>query len=153
MTEEINMENENMNLMEEEVTAEEITVEEPVVEEVEEVVADEASDVDEDVATEEEPEETASEKLARKFGEVKAACCGTIDRIAHDLKETNYNPYIKQTRTYKLEIFRNCNDEEPIDVYETTDVKSFSAKALAVAGTAAMLLMFATNGVVKKLLK
>ena len=69
------------------------------------------------------------------------------------MKETNYNPYIKQTRTYKLEIFRNCNDEEPIDVYETTDVKSFSAKALAVAGTAAMLLMFATNGVVKKLLK
>ena len=137
------MENENLNLVEEEIAPEEVTVEEPVAEETENIeVTDEICE-----------EETATEKLSRKFGEVKAACCGTIDRIAHDLKETNYNPYIKQTRTYKLEIFRNCNDEEPIDVYETTDVKSYSAKALAVAGTAAMLLMFATNGIVKKILK
>ncbi len=137
------MENENMNLVEEEIITEEATQEEPVVDEAE--TAEACDEVCE--------EETATEKLSRKFSEVKAACCGTIDRIAHDLKETNYNPYIKQTRTYKLEIFRNCNDEEPIDVYETTDVKSYSAKALVVAGTAAMLLMFATNGIVKKILK
>ncbi len=103
--------------------------------------------------TAEEVEETASEKLARKCNEVKAACCGTIDRIARDLKETNFNPYIKQTRTYKLEIYRNCNEEEPIDVYETTDVKSYSARALVVAGAATALLMVATKSVVKKILK
>ncbi len=132
------MENENMNLNEE------------VVENAEEIVVE---DVAEEVAEETVEEETATQKLSRKCNEVKAACCGTIDRIARDLKETNYNPYIKQTRTYKLEIYRNCNDEEPIDVYETVDVKSYSARAMVVASAAAAALMFATNRVVKKLLK
>ena len=132
---------ENMNLNEEVLeNAEEIVVEEVAEEVVEEVV-------------EETAEETATQKLSRKCNEVKAACCGTIDRIARDLKETNFNPYIKQTRTYKLEIYRTCNDEEPIDVYETTDVKSYSARAMVVATAAAAALMFATDRLVKKLLK
>ena len=130
---------ENMNLNEEVLeNAEEIVVEDVAAEEVVEEVVE---------------EETATQKLSRKCQEVKAACCGTIDRIARDLKETNFNPYIKQTRSFKLEIYRDCNDEEPIDVYETVDVKSYSARAMVVAGAAAAALMFATNRVVKKLLK
>lgn len=82
--------------------------------------------------------ETAAQKMARKCCEAKNACCGSIARIARDLKETNYNPYIKQTRTYQVEIYRNCNDEEPVDSYETTDVKSFSACALALATATAV---------------
>ncbi len=128
---------ENMNLNEE------------VLENAEEIVVEEVAEE----ATEETVEETATQKLSRKCNEVKAACCGTIDRIARDLKETNFNPYIKQTRTYKLEIYRTCNDEEPIDVYETTDVKSYSARAMVVATAAAAALMFATDRLVKKLLK
>ncbi|MBQ8310034.1 MAG: hypothetical protein IJX80_03365 [Clostridia bacterium] len=131
------MENEIMNtneeVLEETAAAEEVV--EDVVEEVEEAA------------------ETAKEKLLRKCNEVKASCRSTADRIVNDLKECDYNPYFKQTRTYKLEVYRNCNEEEPIDVYETTDVKCFSARALAVAGTAAALLAVATNCVVKKLLK
>lgn len=128
---------ENMNLNEE------------VLENAEEIVVEEVAEE----ATEETVEETATQKLSRKCNEVKAACYGTIDRIARDLKETNFNPYIKQTRTYKLEIYRTCNDEEPIDVYETTDVKSYSARAMVVATAAAAALMFATDRLVKKLLK
>ena len=128
---------ENMNLNEE------------VLENAEEIVVEEVAEE----VVEETAEETATQKLSRKCNEVKAACCGTIDRIARDLKETNFNPYIKQTRTYKLEIYRTCNDEEPIDVYETTDVKSYSARAMVVATAAAAALMFATDRLVKKLLK
>ena len=128
---------ENMNLNEE------------VLENAEEIVVEEVAEE----ATEETVEETATQKLSRKCNEVKAACCGTIDRIARDLKETNFNPYIKQTRTYKLGIYRTCNDGEPIDVYETTDVKSYSARAMVVATAAAAALMFATDRLVKKLLK
>ncbi len=139
------MENTNLN--------EEIVIEtaEDVVDCAEEIVVDELpEDIFEENA---DAEETPSQKLARKCQEAKAACMGTIDRIARDLKETNYNPYFKQTRTYKLEIYRNCNDEEPIDVYETVDTKSFSARAFAVATVAAAALVVATNGVVKKILK
>ena len=71
----------------------------------------------------------------------------------YDLKETNFNPYIKQTRINRVEIFRTCNDEQPIDTFETTDVKSYSAKAFAVATAAAALLVVASNGIVKKFLK
>ena len=91
--------------------------------------------------------------LSRKCQEVKSVCCDTINRIIYDLKETNYNPYIKQTRITRVEIFRNANDEEPIDTFENTDVKSYSAKALALASAAAALLVVTSNGIVRKFLK
>ena len=160
------MENENM-IIEEAVVAEgeEIIIEEvptdaidvvveeeadTVVEDVEEVVGEAA---EEEAEVEEEAEESATEKLSRKCQEVKSACCSTIDRIVYDLKETNFNPYIKQTRITRVEIFRNSTDEEPIDTFENTDVKSYSAKALAVASAAAALLVVASNGIVRKFLK
>jgi hypothetical protein len=165
------MENENM-IIEEAVVAEgeEIIIEEVPSDAIDVVVEDEGDasaepaeevvgEVEED-ATEEEAEEeveenaeSATEKLSRKCQEVKDACCSTIDRIVYDLKETNFNPYIKQTRINRIEIFRNCNEEEPIDTFETTDVKSYSAKALLVASAAAALLVVASNKVVRKFLK
>ena len=135
------MENEIMNLNEE--VVEESVATEEIVEEAIEEIAEEV----------EESAETAKEKLLRKCNEVKASCRNTADRIINDLKECDYNPYFKQTRTYKLEIYRNCNEDEPIDVYETTDVKCFSGRALAIASAAAALLAVGTNCIVKKLLK
>ena len=161
------MENENM-IIEEAVVAEgeEIIIEEVPTDAIDVVVEEEADTVVEDVeevvgeATEEEAEEvaeeateSATEKLSRKCQEVKSACCSTIDRIVYDLKETNFNPYIKQTRITRVEIFRNCNEEEPIDTFETTDVKSYSAKAFLVASAATALLVAASGKVVKKFLK
>ena len=166
------MENENM-IIEEAVVAEgeEIIIEEApadaidvvvedegdaTVESVEEVVGELEEETFEEEAAEETAEEeaeSATEKLSRKCQEVKDACCSTIDRIVYDLKETNFNPYIKQTRINRIEIFRNCNEEEPIDTFETTDVKSYSAKALLVASAAAALLVVASNKVVRKFLK
>ena len=163
------MENENM-IIEEAVVAEgeEIIIEEAptdaidvvveeeadaAVEDVEEIVGEIAAEETEEETAEEEDEESATSKLSRKCQEVKDACCDTIDRIVYDLKETNFNPYIKQTRITRVEIFRNCNEEQPIDTFETTDVKSYSAKALLVAGAAAALLVVASNGIIKKFLK
>ena len=160
------MENENM-IIEEAVVAEgeEIIIEEVPTDAIDVVVEEEADTVAEDVeeivgeaADEETTEETVEEesataKLSRKCEEVKAACCSTIDRIVYDLKETNFNPYIKQTRITRVEIYRNCNEEQPIDSFETTDVKSYSAKALLVAGVATALLVAASGKVVKKFLK
>ena len=170
------MENENM-IIEEAVVAEgeEIIIEEVPTDAIDVVVEDEGDasaepaeevvgEVEEDATEEntaeeeaeeevEENAESVTEKLSRKCQEVKDACCSTIDRIVYDLKETNFNPYIKQTRINRIEIFRNCNEEEPIDTFETTDVKSYSAKALLVASAAAALLVVASNKVVRKFLK
>lgn len=164
------MENENM-IIEEAVVAEgeEIIIEEVPSDAIDVVVEEEAdaamADTEEIVGeiadeetqeaeeVEEEAEESATEKLCRKCEEVKTACCDTIDRIIYDLKETNFNPYIKQTRITRVEIYRNASDEQPIDTFETTDTKSYSAKALAVASAAAALLVIASNGIVKRFLK
>lgn len=156
------MENENM-IIEEAVVAEgeEIIIEEVPTDAIDVVVEEEGATAEpveevEGVIAQDDCEcedESATEMLSRKCREVKEACCGTIDRIIYDLRETNYNPYIKQTRINRIEIYRNCNEEEPIDTFETTDVKSYSAKALAVAGVAAALLVVASNGIVKKFLK
>ena len=163
------MENENI-IIEESVVAEgeEIIIEEVptdaidvVVEEETDTAAEEVEEIVGEIAEEEaceeeaceEEVESATEKICRKCQEVKTACCDTINRIIYDLKETNYNPYIKQTRITRVEIFRNSTDEEPLDTFETTDVKSYSAKALAAATAAAALLVVASNGIVKKFLK
>ena len=163
------MENENI-IIEEAVVAEgeEIIIEEVptdaidvVVEEEADTAAEEVEEIVGEIAEEETCEEeaceeeieSATEKICRKCQEVKTACCDTINRIIYDLKETNYNPYIKQTRITRVEIFRNSTDEEPLDTFETTDVKSYSAKALAAATAAAALLVVASNGIVKKFLK
>ena len=154
------MENENI-IIEEAVVAEgeEIVIEEVPADAIDVVVEEEgdttAEEVEEIVGEAEEVEEEAEEAdvLTRKCQEVKTACCDTIERIMYDLKETNFNPYIKQTRINRVEIFRTCNDEQPIDTFETTDVKSYSAKAFAVASAAAALLVVASNGIIRKFLK
>lgn len=125
---------------------------EPVEEVVGEIVDEDTQEETAEIETEVE-EESATQKISRKCKEVKAACCNTIDRIVYDLKETNFNPYIKQTRITRVEIYRNCNEEQPIDTFETTDVKSYSAKALMVAGVATALLVAASGKVVRKFLK
>ena len=166
------MENENM-IIEEAVVAEgeEIIIEEAPADAIDVVVEDEGdasaepveevvgeiADEEEVVEEVEEEEEVVEEdetfNLARKCQEVKDACCSTIDRIVYDLKETNFNPFIKQTRINRIEIYRNCNEEQPIDTFETTDVKSYSAKAFLAASAAAALLVVVSNKVVKKFLK
>ena len=116
------MENENI-IIEEAVVAEgeEIIIEEVpadaidvVVEEEGDTTAEEVEEIVGEAAEEEVEEESATDMLSRKCQEVKSVCCDTINRIIYDLKETNYNPYIKQTRITRVEIFRNANDEEPI---------------------------------------
>lgn len=160
------MENENM-IIEEAVVAEgeEIIIEETPVDAIDVVVEDEgdasaqtAEEVvgeiaDEEVEEAEEAEESTIDVLSRKCQEVKDACCNTIDRIICDLKATDYNPYIKQTRITRIEIFRNSDDEEPIDTFENTDVKSYSAKALLVATAAAALVVATSGSLIKKILK
>lgn len=146
------MENENI-IIEEAVVAEgeEIVIEEVPADAIDVVVEEEVEETAEEAA--EECEECTADLLSRKCQEVKDACCNTIDRIINDLKETDYNPYIKQTRTTRIEIYRDGSEEELIDTFETTDVKSYSAKALLVATAAAALLVATSGRLVKKLLK
>lgn len=149
------MENENI-IIEEAVVAEgeEIVIEEVPADAIDVVVENEGDACEEPVEEEvAEDEETTAEFLCRKCQEVKEACCGTIDRIINDLKETDYNPYIKQTRTTRIDIFRDNSEEELIDTFETTDVKSYSAKALLVATAAAALVVATSGRLVRRLLK
>jgi hypothetical protein len=126
------MENETMNLI-------------PAEEAVEEI----ALDAEETAAPE---VVTAQDQIAQKCREIKELCAKTANRLADDWRETNGNPYIRQTRTTKIEIFRNPDDETPVDTFQTTDVKSYSLRALAIATGIASILFCASGNLVRKFL-
>ena len=100
-------------------------------------------------------EETESKKsmIARKCREAKEACQSTAARIVNDWKETNGNPYIKQTVITQVEIYRTPADETPVDVFRTEQSKSYSARSLAVLGAAAVVVACTVDCIMKKVLK
>lgn len=131
------MENENMNMISEELEAMIASEDEMLAEEAE-IIADEMM--------------AATNSIAEKCREIKELCAKTANRLAEDWRETNGNPYIRQTHTCKIEIFRNPNDETPVDSFQTTDVKSYSLRALAIATGIASVLFCASSSLIKKFL-
>ena len=93
----------------------------------------------------------ATDGIAEKCKEIKELCLKTANRLADDWRETNGNPYIRQTHTYKVEIFRKPGDTTPVDTFQMTDVKSYSLRALALATGIATVLFCASGNIVKKL--
>ncbi len=89
--------------------------------------------------------------IRSKCAEMQNRIKATANRISHDLEETNGNPHFRQTVTYKLEVLRSPEDEEPVDVFEVEQVRSFSLCSLAIAGTASLLLKNASEKLLKKL--
>lgn len=130
------MENENMNIIEQE-EATPVTETVDFIEQDAEVLADEMV--------------VATDRITQKCREIKELCAKTANRIADDWRETNGNPYIRQTHTYKVEVFRKPGDTTPVDTFQMTDVKSYSLRALALATGIAAVLFCASGNIVKKL--
>lgn len=70
--------------------------------------------------------------LQGKYTEARSACKDLMDRLAYDMEQTNYNPYIRSTTTYKYEILRSSTDEEPVDTFEFQRTSGFSLRAMAI---------------------
>ncbi len=92
-------------------------------------------------------------RIARKCLEVKEACQYTAARLIEDWKETDGHPYVKQTRITQVEIFRNPEDETPIDVFRTERIKTYSSRAMAIVGAAAFAVVCTVDQITKRLLK
>ena len=110
-------------------------------------------DLDYDVDCEEELTESPKDIFARKCREIKEVCNSTAARLVNDWKETNGNPYIKQTCVTQIDVYKNPEDETPIDTFRTEQVKSYSARSMAVLGAAAFVVACTAETIVKKLLK
>ena len=105
----------------------------------------------EDAAPEKKTPADYRQMIRSKCEEVQSYVKGTAARITRDLEETNGNPFFRQTVTYKLEVLRAPDDEEPVDVFEATQVRSFSLCSLALVGAASLLLKNAGEKLLKKL--
>lgn len=81
---------------------------------------------------------TKKEALQKKCAEVKEACKSKALRLKNDWMECGSNAYVRETTTYKVEIFKSREDATPVDTYETQKTVGFSLKAAAVAGVAAL---------------
>ena len=157
------MENENMNVLppEEELNSATICAEGEALsvcncENDEEVTLFESEDdieLDYDVEYEEELAESPKDMFARKCREIKDVCNSTATRLVNDWKETNGNPYIKQTCVTQIDIYKNPEDEKPVDTFRSEQVKSYSARSVAILGAAAFVVACTAETIVKKLLK
>ena len=113
----------------------------------------ESDDCDVCDACKEEDEECAYKcKIAEKCREVKEICQLTAARLIEDWEATDGRPYIKQTRITQVEIFRDPEDEEPVDVFRTEHVKTYSSRVMAIVGAAAFAVACTVDQITKKLL-
>lgn len=131
-----------------------VAAEEPVADPDATVTEDQEAGCECETAEETECECTCSKKeaLLKKCAEVKEACKNTAVRLKDNWKECGCNAYIRETTTYKVEIYKNREDTTPVDVYETEKSNGFSLKTVAIAG-AAMLAVGCCVGKLAKLLK
>ncbi len=112
---------------------------------------EEILEAEEDTPTEEAPACPAKERLLRKCEEVKTTCRNAANRIARDLKETDFDPYLKTTQTARVEIYRKGDDETPVDVLEYENTNKFSARTMVAVGAATLLVGGITKVICKKL--
>ena len=90
--------------------------------------------------------------FARKCKEVTEACRHTANRLVNDWKETDGKPYVKQTTVCRVDIYRSPEDETPVDTFCSERVKTYSARAMAIIGTAAVAVMCTADCVIKNLM-
>ena len=84
-----------------------------------------------------------------KYEEACSACKNLMDRLSNDLEQTNYNPYIRATTTYRYEILKKSSDTEPVDVFEFERTSGYSLRAMAIT----TVLVAAADVIVARLLK
>ena len=129
------------------------SVEEPLTEPVvDETLFEAAAEEEFDFAVEEEAAKPCN-SLQAKCDELCSAYRDMVDRIAEDLKETNYNPYIRSTTTYRYEILKKSTDAEPIDVFEFQRTSGFSLRAMAITTALTAAADIAIGKFLKKRLK
>ena len=63
---------------------------------------------------------------------VKTKLCNTASRIAEDFRECNGNPYLKDTCSYRMDIYKSPRDETPIDTFVIQKSKGFTLRSLAI---------------------
>ena len=119
-------------------------------EELFEASADEEFDFD---IAEEEQQVGVCDSFQAKCDEVRLACKDVIQRISNDLEQTNYNPYIRSTTTYRYEILKKSTDTEPIDVFEFQRTSGFSLRAMAITTALVAAADVAVGKFLKKKLK
>ncbi len=97
------------------------------------------TEMNENPAPEAEEKSGIREDFAERYQAAQKACKGTLERLARDLRESNGNPYIRATSTFRYDIYRNANETDPIDtfVFEKTNGCSFRALILAASLLAA----------------
>ncbi len=74
----------------------------------------------------------AVDSIREKIESLRESCQTLTERVKNDLKETNGNPYIRSTTTYRYEVLHNAHDTEPVDVFEFERKSGASLRAMAI---------------------
>ena len=93
------------------------------------------------------------DRLRKKYQQAKTVCQQTVKRLTKDLKSSQGNPYIKETVTCRIDVYKSPADKKPIDSFKTQKSKAYTLRALALAGITAATLVCATDFLIRKALK
>jgi len=62
-------------------------------------------------------------------------------RLADDLRACNGNPYLKDTLSYRVELYKDPQDSEPVDHFQLQKSKRCSLRTLGLLASAAVVLL------------
>ena len=69
----------------------------------------------------------------------------SLQRLAKDVCTCNGNPYIKDTLSYQVELYKTPQDTTPIDRFQLQKSKGCSLRTLGLIASAAVVLMLSVS--------
>ena len=90
------------------------------------------------------------DRFAEKYREARKTCRSAYERIREDLRQTNWNPYIRVKTTRRYELYRSENDSEPIDSFVLERSGGCNLRALMITAGILTVLHLTIGGCFKK---
>ena len=97
------------------------------------------------------PRVPCKDLFLQKCNEIYEEWDKTTSRLKKDWVACNGNPYIRETKIHRIEIFRNPNDTQPVDTFENKKVQGASLSTILMASGVALLLSCIPSKISSKL--
>lgn len=98
-----------------------------------------------DEVLQEQAEHSGKERLIRGYRKIKNACHATANRIKSDWKQNDCGLRLKQTATYRLEVYKS-DEDTPVDRFYTEKTNTCALRTVLIAAAAAVVLMCCLSG-------
>lgn len=97
--------------------------------------------------------ENCKAQFTKKCNEVKDTCRQTADRLVVDWKATDGDPYLKYTKSHRLEVYRTPEETVPVDTFESRFESKGFLRAMLLVSAASVLITCSAKHLIKLWMK